>query len=329
MNSRPFDRKTVERYVHNGYLIPDFMEKYEFDSETEFRDNLIRIFSDTGKVDRMLQDMRKKEKKEKKRQKKNVNAPINAALNIQTAPFVPVQTQNLNVPYNSKQITSIMDGVTANPLDNLKVNTFEMPAKEEVVEVNQLDVLKADLAKNNEFLFEIESRISDLEIQRATIYEEVNGSKERIAALRKQFEDEKNKVESLSKEFETCENNLAADNDLRQKTVEEIRKIEESIKSLETKKLYFGNNFSDSYDYDSSKYEVLADEVMKKMTELLSAGDFEEFAVSEVRAISRILCIIDKAVAEDENIEICFEGEKETIVDAVRIMTELNVMVIE
>ena len=68
---------------------------------------------------------------------------------------------------------------------------------------------------------------------------------------------------------------------------------------------------------------------MKKMTELLSAGDFEEFAVSEVRAISRILCIIDKAVAEDENIEICFEGEKETIVDAVRIMTELNVMVIE
>ena len=223
MNSRPFDRKTVERYVHNGYLIPDFMEKYEFDSETEFRDNLIRIFSDTGKVDRMLQDMRKKEKKEKKRQKKNVNAPINAALNIQTAPFVPVQTQNLNVPYNSKQITSIMDGVTANPLDNLKVNTFEMPAKEEVVEVNQLDVLKADLAKNNEFLFEIESRISDLEIQRATIYEEVNGSKERIAALRKQFEDEKNKVESLSKEFETCENNLAADNDLRQKTVEEIR----------------------------------------------------------------------------------------------------------
>lgn len=330
MNSRPFDRNSVERYIHNGFLIEDFLEKYEFDSEDDFRDNLIRIFSDTGKVDRMLQDMRKKAKKENKRKKKS-NATVNtaAALNIQNPAFVPVQGSNLSVPYNAIQIPSLVDGIKNKPLENLKVNPLSLSSTKEGSDVNPLDELKSSLAKNQEYLSEIETNISNLFNQRDRILKDLSESREQLEILIQKADEEKKHVEDLFSEFKICEGQLAEASELKQITDEEIKKIETSIRSLEVKKLYFGPNFNESYDYDSTKFEVSNEEVMAKMTQLLLSGTYEDFAVSTLRKLSKVLCIIEKAKAEDDNIEVCFDSEEADIVDEVKKMTDLNVLVIE
>lgn len=328
MNSKPFDRKNVERYIRNGYLIPDFMEKYDFSSIDDFRQNLIRVFSDSGKVDRMIQEMEKKAKKASKRQKKTANATINTVATTQETAFVPVQSSNLNVPYSCTEISSLVNGVIANPIENVKVNPVTLPKKKKNTATTKLDELKESLAAYRASLSEVESSIQAGYEQRARIVIDVAAAKERVIALSEQIKVEQKIIEDLSKEYSSCENKLAEDIELKQMTENEISMLEKEIRSLESKKLYFGKTFNDSYDYDSSKFEVSNEEVMTKMTELLSAEMFEDFAVSMLRKLSKILCVIEKVKAENDNIEVWFDNEEAGIVDAVRKMTEINIMVV-
>ena len=55
---------------------------------------------------------------------------------------------------------------------------------------------------------------------------------------------------------------------------------------------------------------------------------FEDFAVSMLRKLSKILCVIEKVKAENDNIEVWFDNEEAGIVDAARKMTEINIMVV-
>lgn len=328
MNCKPFDRKSVERALHNGLSMDGFMEKYGFDDEEEFRNQLIRVFSDPDKADKILKDLRKKAKKSQKSQKKPLQGTgLEDVLESINPAFVPVQNTGLTVPYNTIKTPSIVDDMRIAVMSLEATKQQNKQQLEPKVELNpdiqtestsELDKVKDKLARAEKDLEETDKEIAENTKLRDEAMNSVVASKKKLEELYKQIAEEKSAVETQVGNLKLYENKIEEGNQLREITIEEINGFKKRIRELEVQSLYFGTNFSDSYQYDASKYEISVDSITQKMTQLFAMGQFEDYAVSKLRHLANVLCVIDAVVAENDNIEIVFEAEDIEVVEAVK-----------
>lgn len=315
MNSKPFDRNAVERQMHNGLTVEEFISKYEFKDEEEFVSQLARVYGTPSKAQKILRDIRKKTPKGQK--KSSQESALEEALNVNNPAFVPVQNTQLIVPYNNVKTVSVIDEIQA----DMPVQTtqeFQITSQE-----SELDKLKAKLADVKKDLSDIDNEIADYEHKYSDSMDEIIKSREILNGLYKQIATEKEKVKNYVGNVKLYEGKIKENKQLREITVEEMNGLEKQIRSLEVKTLYFGDNFNDEYNYNASNYEVSQESVMQKVTQLFAMGTYEEFSVSRLRQLANVLCTIDMVIAEDDNIEVLFETADNEIIEAVKNETKL------
>ena len=319
MNSKPFDRNAVERQMRNGLTEEEFMSKYDFKDEDEFISQLTRVYGTSSKAQKILRDIRKKTSKSQKKSPQEV--ALEEALKSNNPAFVPVKSTQLTVPYNNVKSVSIIDELQVN-MPAQTTPEFQITSQE-----SELDIIKAKLANALQYLSEIGNEIADNEQKYKEAIDVIEKSKEKLEGLYKQIAEEKENVEKQIGNLKLYESKIEENKQLREITVEEIENFKKQIRSLEVKTLYFGLNFNEEYNYNASNYEISQESLMQKMTQLFAMETYEDFAVSKLRKLAKVLCIIDMVIAKDDNIEVVFETADKEFIAAVENETKLVVKV--
>ena len=304
MNGRPFTRATVSSYISKGYTIQDFIDKYDFSDENEFKTQLGRI--DPSNAERIYSKLRNKKEKGKKKSSK---------------------TPAASIPKTTEPLVTETKGVELVPkVDLTKIIKPAKAMQPEVVMLTDLEKLKKQLSENENYLSELSNDISEKKSSMKEKIVSMKASVKAIKDLEKKIEEEKDRFNTLAKEFETIEAECGEITEMKDIVSKEIEELKEKIQKLEVKKLFFGSDKNGQYDVFASDIEVPAIILMGKLNDLVNSGNYEEFSLGNLRLLAKMLCIIanvsDKY--EGNKIEVIIE-EKEydaKVINQFKLLTE-------
>ena len=358
MNARKFDRRTVERYISRGFGLQDFIEKYDFADEDDFRSQLAKIFSDEDKANRMIKDLKKKDKKKNETPKKaatvsaegkrlgkiatellqsvnDSNTSPSVVKNIETsikADALSYMPMKKGVPYATESeslgsLTKAIKNVTVDILETVNVKgvdtaTEDMTAVISNDDSNELEKLKLKLAEYKNTILELDNTISENIVSAESKVNSLKDAMESVKKLKQQIEAEKARVQTIIEETFSLEKSIREQKEHKKLLNEQIKSIEQQIKNLEIKTIYFGSDNEAEYDVFAEKVELESAAFAEKLNNLLSSSKFEDLSVKNLKMLARVLCIIEKVSKEfDEKIEIYFDSEEyEAIFNDVKLM---------
>lgn len=312
MNGRPFTRATVSSYISKGYTIQDFIDKYDFSDENEFKTQLGRI--DPSNAERIYSKLKNKKEKGKKKSSKTPAASI------------PKTTEPLMHEAVFMIVTETKGVELVPKVDLTKIIKPAKAMQPEVVMLTDLEKLKKQLSENENYLSELSNDISEKKSSMKEKIVSMKASVKAIKDLEKKIEEEKDRFNTLAKEFETIEAECGEITEMKDIVSKEIEELKEKIQKLEVKKLFFGSDKNGQYDVFASDIEVPAIILMGKLNDLVNSGNYEEFSLGNLRLLAKMLCIIanvsDKY--EGNKIEVIIE-EKEydaKVINQFKLLTE-------
>ena len=359
MNAKKFDRRTVERYIGQGLGFQDFMEKYEFADETEFKNQLSRIYGKEEKTaNRMINDLKKKDKKKNDTSKKAINTSaegkrlgkiaddlLQSVSTYNSAPSVvknvdtsiktdalSYQPMKKSVPYatESESLVNLTKAIKNVIVDNPEtVNVKGNDAvTEDVVDVitsadnNELESLKLKLAEFEKAIIELDNSISENIVSAESKIKSLKDALASVNELKKQLEAEKARVQSVIEATINIERDIKEKRERKKLLAEEIKTLKQRIKNLEVKSVYFGSDSEAEYDVFAEAVELESTAFTDKMNILLETEKFEDLSVKNLKTLAKVLCIIDCCVKKfEDKIEIYFDSkEYEAIFNDVKLM---------
>lgn len=340
MNSRRFDRNTIERYISKGYDIQKFMKKYDIADEEEFRTHLLRIYSDEPKkVDLMLSDMKRKNKREQRKStsksstniKTNTAIPAPNALSVISAKTLAVE-QNVYLPVNKDNTPYTVAETNLSDLTKLVKKTAEESKPEEGdIQLSDLEKLKIELSENEDYLVELSNDISEKKIAMDSKISEMQVSLNNIKELKKKIEEERIRFISLIQGIDEIEGQCLEQMELKKILAGDIAELKEQIEQLETKKLFFGNGKDGEYDFYAEDIQIPAMVLMNKFNELAVTGNYEEFSLANLRTLARMLCVIDDVANKNDKIKIIITNGDYTaeVIESLKALTEYVIVVVK
>lgn len=288
MNGRPFTRKTVEGYISQGYSIADFIERYDFSDEDDFKNHLMKI--DPTNADRIFSKLKNKKTKGGKKKISKTPMPLSTAIEIPSVSGAVFMTV-------AEAKTPFAVAPKVNLTKILKKAVEE--TQPEVVMLTDLEKLKNQLSENEKYLSELSKDITEKKASMKAKITAMQDSVQVIKDLEKKIEAEKAKFNSLTEEFEAIESECKEQVEMKKLLTDEIAELKAKIQKLESKKLYFGGTDSKGEnDINADDIDIPAIILMNKLQELVNSGKYEDFALGNLRTLAKMLCIITKCSNE-------------------------------
>ena len=316
MNASKFDRDTFERLKkHSNHTIQWFKEKYNFADDDEFISQLKRIYSDDSKVNRMYQDMKKREQKASKKNKNRKDS-------------------NVTIDVGSKTIPAALYAEKPIEITTLENSSQDSKSKVAVTEKeSEVETLKKKLADNQKYLEEVKSCIlSDTDLC-TTYLGEISSCTDRIRELQKELADMKKIVVERVSQLNKTEKEISDNINLKKMLIEEIAHIEEQISEHELLRIYFGSSDKVDVRFDISANDVELDEmrVTEKIMELIQNSRYEEMPLGTVKVLAKYFAIIEKMSEENptKKIEAIFDIADGTVINTIKMLyNEINIKVV-